>query len=67
LVGLIEAMGSSAGHHLSAIMSRLGTNYRHTKGGMPDLCLWNRENKEWVLVEVKGPNDKLSTKQVTVD
>jgi len=64
LVGFIESMDSRAGLCLSAICRRLAENYRHMRSGMPDLCLWNREDKKWMLVEVKGPNDKLSTKQM---
>ena len=66
LVGLVESMDLNAGNILAAICGRLVQNYRHMRSGMPDLCLWNREAKKWILVEVKGPNDKLSTKQVTV-
>ena len=66
LVGLVESMDSKAGKILSAICGRLVQNYRHMRSGMPDLCLWNRDDKKWILVEVKGPNDKLSTKQVKV-
>ena len=64
LVGLVESMGSRAGSCLSAICRRLSRDFRHTRSGMPDLCVWNREDQKWRLVEVKGPNDKLSTKQV---
>ncbi|EDV26826.1 uncharacterized protein TRIADDRAFT_54130 [Trichoplax adhaerens] len=33
-------------------------------GGLPDLVLWNKETKKVKFAEVKGPNDRLSTKQI---
>ncbi|CAI2352181.1 unnamed protein product [Caenorhabditis sp. 36 PRJEB53466] len=48
---------------LIAIFRRLAENYRNCRSGFPDLTLWNRETKQVAVVEVKGPGDRLSTKQ----
>ena len=48
---------------LAAISQRLLQNYRHYRSGFPDLTIWNPEEKIWRIVEVKGPNDRLSHKQ----
>jgi hypothetical protein len=34
------------------------------RSGLPDLTLWNPETEEIWFVEVKGPGDKLSFKQI---
>ena len=34
------------------------------RSGLPDLTLWNPESGEMKFVEVKGPGDKLSYKQI---
>ena len=39
-------------------------NHRHTRSGFPDLTMWNPETKTCQIVEVKGPNDRLSKKQI---
>ncbi|EJD75146.1 coiled-coil domain-containing protein MTMR15 [Loa loa] len=46
-----------------AIFRRLITDYRNCRSGFPDLTVWNDEKKLLAVVEVKGPGDKLSTKQ----
>lgn len=48
---------------LCAIIRRLITDYRNCRSGFPDLTIWNDEKKLLAVVEVKGPGDKLSTKQ----
>lgn len=58
---LVSCIG---GKHLSAIFHRIITDVRRTLGGMPDLTIWYPEKKIWKLVEVKGPGDRLSTKQI---
>ena len=40
------------------------TNHRHTRSGFPDLTMWDTNNHRVVFVEVKGPNDRLSNKQI---
>jgi Fanconi-associated nuclease 1 len=37
---------------------------RRDRSGLPDLTLWNPETEEIWFVEVKGPGDKLSFKQI---
>jgi len=38
--------------------------FRHTRSGFPDLTLWNPDAGQVKVVEVKGPGDRLSTKQI---
>ncbi|CAI5449171.1 unnamed protein product [Caenorhabditis angaria] len=45
------------------IFKRLAENYRNCRSGFPDLTMWNISEKRVTVVEVKGPGDKLSTKQ----
>uniref|UniRef100_A0A8R1TXB0 Fanconi-associated nuclease n=1 Tax=Onchocerca volvulus TaxID=6282 RepID=A0A8R1TXB0_ONCVO len=48
---------------LCASIRRLISDYRNCRSGFPDLTVWNDEKKLLAVVEVKGPGDKLSTKQ----
>uniref|UniRef100_T1IXG8 Fanconi-associated nuclease n=1 Tax=Strigamia maritima TaxID=126957 RepID=T1IXG8_STRMM len=48
---------------LSKICERLAKDYRFTRSGFPDLVVWSTSQKIFKVVEVKGPNDRLSTKQ----
>ncbi|VDN56078.1 unnamed protein product [Dracunculus medinensis] len=48
---------------LVAVFKRLAMDYRNCRSGFPDLTLWNADCFRLAVVEVKGPNDKLSTKQ----
>ncbi|XP_068954526.1 fanconi-associated nuclease 1 isoform X2 [Petaurus breviceps papuanus] len=52
------------GPFLSGICKLLATDLRHHRGGLPDLVVWNTSNNHFKLVEVKGPNDRLSHKQM---
>ena len=49
---------------LAAIFARLCSNFRLNRSGFPDLILWNPEEKRVKAVEVKGPGDSLSGKQI---
>lgn len=49
---------------LAGICRRLMLDHRCTRSGFPDLTLWNPAKKRCVIVEVKGPGDRLSNKQV---
>lgn len=49
---------------LSSICRRLAVDHRFTRSGFPDLIVWNPVIKKCCIVEVKGPNDRLSTKQI---
>ncbi|CAL2040089.1 unnamed protein product [Caenorhabditis brenneri] len=59
-VGLFQCIPRPA---MIAIFRRLAENYRNSRSGFPDLTLWNPEKKTVTVVEVKGPGDRLSTKQ----
>ena len=61
LCGLLRCLD---GHQWKAICERLVKNHRHTRSGFPDLTLWNPETGSCCFVEVKSPNDRLSTKQI---
>ncbi|XP_018021778.1 fanconi-associated nuclease 1-like [Hyalella azteca] len=58
---LILSLGVSV---VSLICDRLARDHRFTRSGFPDLVVWNPSTKESRIVEVKGPNDRLSTKQI---
>lgn len=58
---LVSCLG---GHVLSGVCRRLAVDFRHCRGGLPDLVVWNSQNHHFKLVEVKGPNDRLSQKQM---
>lgn len=60
-VALADCMGVRL---LKAICHRLCTNFRFTRSGFPDLTLWNPKSGSCRFVEVKGPNDRLSSKQI---
>ncbi|KAM9753456.1 fanconi-associated nuclease 1 [Menidia menidia] len=57
---LVTCLG---GAFLGGIIDRMAKDYRHCRGGLPDLVVWNTSNNSYKLVEVKGPNDRLSQKQ----
>ncbi|XP_075713990.1 fanconi-associated nuclease 1 [Rhinoderma darwinii] len=59
--GLVSCLGGSI---LSEICRKMSKDIRHCKGGLPDLVVWNVQKKMFKLVEVKGPNDRLSHKQM---
>lgn len=49
---------------LTTIFKRLLCNFRFNRSGFPDLVLWNVNQQKILLVEVKGPGDSLSPKQI---
>nr|XP_040019378.1 fanconi-associated nuclease 1 [Gasterosteus aculeatus aculeatus] len=57
---LVSCLG---GAFLGGIIRRMSKDYRHCRGGLPDLVVWNASNNSCKLVEVKGPTDRLSQKQ----
>ncbi|CAI9738260.1 fanconi-associated nuclease 1-like [Octopus vulgaris] len=61
LQGLVSCM---EGKILAGIFGRYAKNPRHTRSGFPDLTLWNVNTKKFKISEVKGPGDRLSTKQM---
>ncbi|XP_034265304.1 fanconi-associated nuclease 1 [Pantherophis guttatus] len=52
------------GPFLSGVCRRLSQDLRHCRGGLPDLVVWKTEDRQFKLVEVKGPGDRLSHKQM---
>ncbi|NXN19953.1 FAN1 nuclease, partial [Indicator maculatus] len=58
---LVSCLG---GVFLSGVFSRLAKDLRHCRGGLPDLVVWCTHTNHFKLVEVKGPNDRLSHKQM---
>ncbi|XP_012867260.1 PREDICTED: fanconi-associated nuclease 1 [Dipodomys ordii] len=58
---LVSCLG---GPVLSGVCRRLASDFRHCRGGLPDLVVWNSGSRLVKLVEVKGPNDRLSHKQM---
>uniref|UniRef100_A0A803SP05 Fanconi-associated nuclease n=1 Tax=Anolis carolinensis TaxID=28377 RepID=A0A803SP05_ANOCA len=52
------------GPFLSGVFRRLSKDLRHSRGGLPDLVVWRTEDGQYKVVEVKGPNDRLSHKQM---
>ncbi|XP_023139895.2 fanconi-associated nuclease 1 [Amphiprion ocellaris] len=57
---LVACLG---GAFLGGVIERMAKDYRHCRGGLPDLVVWNTSDNSYKLVEVKGPNDRLSQKQ----
>ncbi|XP_029009706.1 fanconi-associated nuclease 1 isoform X2 [Betta splendens] len=57
---LVSCMG---GAFLGGVIARMSKDFRHCRAGLPDLVVWNTSNNTYKLVEVKGPNDRLSQKQ----
>ncbi|XP_037539505.1 fanconi-associated nuclease 1 [Nematolebias whitei] len=57
---LVACLG---GAFLGGIVDRMAKDFRHCRAGLPDLVVWNSSNSSFKLVEVKGPNDRLSHKQ----
>nr|XP_061813302.1 fanconi-associated nuclease 1-like [Nerophis lumbriciformis] len=57
---LVSCMG---GAFLAGVIARMAKDFRHCRGGLPDLVVWNTSSNTYKLVEVKGPNDRLSQKQ----
>ncbi|XP_057612559.1 fanconi-associated nuclease 1 isoform X2 [Chionomys nivalis] len=58
---LVSCLG---GPVLSGVCRRLAADFRHCRGGLPDLVVWNSQSHHYKLVEVKGPSDRLSCKQM---
>lgn len=51
-------------HVLVPILKRMISNFRLNRSGFPDLILWDPRNNRVKAVEVKGPSDSLSGKQI---
>uniref|UniRef100_A0A8C9RZA6 Fanconi-associated nuclease n=1 Tax=Scleropages formosus TaxID=113540 RepID=A0A8C9RZA6_SCLFO len=57
---LVSCLG---GPFLAGLVQQMAKDYRHCRGGLPDLVVWSTQSSKYKLVEVKGPNDRLSQKQ----
>lgn len=61
---LVEIAAALGGLKLASLCRYLAEDYRHRSSGLPDLFVWKTEPLGCKLVEVKGPNDRLSDKQI---
>ena len=61
---ILGLLGCLTRRQVRGVCERLVKRHRHTRSGFPDLTLWDPAKKECLVVEVKGPNDRLSDKQV---
>ncbi|CAI8018977.1 Fanconi-associated nuclease 1 [Geodia barretti] len=52
------------GELLSKVSRQFAMFYGQSCGGLPDLTLWNPSTNTCKFVEVKGPGDRLSNKQI---
>ncbi|KAJ1373470.1 hypothetical protein KIN20_035873 [Parelaphostrongylus tenuis] len=48
---------------LLSVLKRIIMDYRNCRSGFPDLTTWNTLTRTIAVIEVKGPGDRLSTKQ----
>jgi Fanconi-associated nuclease 1 len=49
---------------LTSLCRFMSQNLRYCRSGGPDLVVWTTKSNKCVFVEVKGPGDKLSYKQM---
>lgn len=61
LLGLVRCFQSE---QLRQLFWNFCLNYRYFRSGGPDLVIWSTETSQCKFVEVKGPGDKLSEKQI---
>ncbi|KAJ3112828.1 hypothetical protein HDU96_004129 [Phlyctochytrium bullatum] len=60
---VVEVAECFGGEALERICGGFCRSYWAHSGGVPDLCVWNYEEKKVRMVEVKGEGDRLSTQQ----
>ena len=63
-VSLASLAGCIGGGALSKVLGRLARGHREARSGLPDLTVWDPGSGRARMVEVKGPGDRLSTKQI---
>merc|ERR1712130_83148 len=63
-VSLASLAGCIGGGPLSKVLGRLARGHREARSGLPDLTVWDPGSGRARMVEVKGPGDRLSTKQI---
>ena len=61
---LASLAGCIGGEPLSKVLGRLARKHREARSGLPDLTVWDPASGRVRMVEVKGPGDRLSTKQI---
>ena len=61
---LAALAGCIGGRALSQVLGRLARGHREARSGLPDLTVWDPGSGRARMVEVKGPGDRLSTKQI---
>lgn len=61
LVGLLKCFTNS---QLASLCRYMSQNYRYCRSGGPDLIVWSTKENKCKFVEVKGPGDRLSYKQM---
>jgi len=61
LAGLVSCISPDK---LVLVMRRMIQDHRTYRSGLPDLTCWNPETRQVKFVEVKGPGDRLSYKQI---
>jgi len=61
---LASLAGCIGGEPLSKVLGRLARRHREARSGLPDLTVWDPASGRVRMVEVKGPGDRLSTKQI---
>ncbi|CAL3964009.1 hypothetical protein PZA11_001475 [Diplocarpon coronariae] len=63
LEDLLEIVGCFDGRALATVCQVMAQEYRVRGGGVPDLFLWDVEDKKVLFSEVKSENDRLSDTQ----
>ena len=58
-----QALAIIPAEHLQVIFRHLLADLRHHRRGMPDLTLFDADQRRYQLVEVKGPGDRLQDHQ----
>ena len=61
LMEIVVCFGASA---VASLCDEMARDYRHCRGGVPDLTLWRMADRTALFVEVKSLNDRLSKKQI---
>jgi Fanconi-associated nuclease 1 len=61
LISLVRCFTSN---QLTSLCRYMSENYRYCRSGGPDLIVWSTKSMKCKFVEVKGPGDRLSHKQM---
>lgn len=63
LEALLDICRSLGGTALAAVLAQLAEDYSNSSAGLPDLLLYRPDQSDYLLVEVKSTNDRLSDGQ----